>query len=71
MSDILEEIMVLQSDADRAQRALKNLERYVVRAQKSAPSQPDSGIGVQITVGVEWLTWMIAFFEGEEDGPEF
>jgi hypothetical protein len=71
MADILEDIMVLQSDAERAQRALKTIEKYVVRAKKSAPDIPDSGVGAQITVGVEWLAWMIAFFEGEDEGPEF
>lgn len=71
MADILEDIMVLQSDAERAQRALKNLERFVVRAQKGVPSLPDHDKGTMITVSVEWLTWMIAFFEGQQDLAEF
>jgi hypothetical protein len=58
-------------EAEAAAKAAKRINGYIDRADKAVPSYPRIQDGILVTVSVEWLAWMIAFFEGEAEGPEF
>jgi len=57
----------VQVAGELATQAAKRLQKYVDRAESHAPSLPDIQGGICVTVSVEWLAWMIAFFEGDEE----